>query len=117
MSYGERLFLAIASGASYGDTVGRLFTIEITCDVTTYVCAIVATDVRSGHVVFGLSSDALVGTRKRRRLMAKRPGRLQVCSLWSCGRRSPRPMMSAQRVFIIKRKEPATQPGQETCHG
>jgi hypothetical protein len=48
----------------YGDPAGQLFTLEITSNATTYFYANVAGEVHSGQVVFNLSSDALVGTRK-----------------------------------------------------
>ena len=48
----------------YGDPAGQLFTFEITCNAMTYVYANVAGEVRSGQVVFDLSGDDLVGTRK-----------------------------------------------------
>jgi hypothetical protein len=48
----------------YGDPAGKLFTVEITCNATTYVYANVAGEVRSGQVVFDLSGEDLVDTRK-----------------------------------------------------
>ena len=48
----------------YGDPAGQLFTLEITCNATTYVYANVVGEVRSGQVVFDLNSDDLVATRK-----------------------------------------------------
>ena len=48
----------------YGNPEGRLFTFEITYNGTTYVYANVAGEVRSGQVVFDLSDDDLVDTRK-----------------------------------------------------
>jgi hypothetical protein len=52
------------SRKDYGDPAGQLFTLEITCNATTYVYANVAGEVRRGQVVFDLSGDDLVGTRK-----------------------------------------------------
>ena len=48
----------------YGDPAGQLFTFEVTYNATTYVYANVAGEVRSGQVVFDLSVDDLVATRK-----------------------------------------------------
>jgi hypothetical protein len=48
----------------YGDPRGQLFTLEITYNATTYVYANVAGEVRSGQVVFDLSGNDLVDTRK-----------------------------------------------------
>ena len=48
----------------YGHPAGQLFTFEVTCDAVTYVYARVVGTVRTGEVVFELSGDNLVCTRK-----------------------------------------------------
>jgi hypothetical protein len=48
----------------YGDPAGQLFTFEVTFAAITYVYAGVAATVRMGEVVFELSRDKLVCTRK-----------------------------------------------------
>jgi hypothetical protein len=48
----------------YGDPAGLLFTFEITYNATTYIYANVAGEVHSGQVVFYLTGDDLVDTRK-----------------------------------------------------
>ena len=48
----------------YGHPDGRLFTFEITFDAVTYVYANVAGTVHASKVIFELSSDDLVDTRK-----------------------------------------------------
>lgn len=49
---------------NYGHPHGQLFTFEITCNAVTYVYAGVAGIVRAGKVIFELSGDDLVCTRK-----------------------------------------------------
>jgi hypothetical protein len=48
----------------YGHPEGQLFTFEVTCNAVTYVYAGVAGVVRAGKVIFELSGDDLVCTRK-----------------------------------------------------
>jgi len=48
----------------YGHPQGKSFTFEVTCDAVTYVYADVVGSVRAGKVVFELSSEDLVRTRK-----------------------------------------------------
>jgi hypothetical protein len=48
----------------YGHPSGKLFTLEITCNAVTYIYANVVGIVRASKVVFDLSADDLVGTRK-----------------------------------------------------
>jgi len=48
----------------YGHPLGRSFTFEVTCDAVTYVYADVIGTVRGGQVIFDLSSEDLVSTRK-----------------------------------------------------
>lgn len=48
----------------YGHPHGQLFTFEVTCDAVTYVFADIVGIVRAGEVIFELSSDDLVSTRK-----------------------------------------------------
>ena len=48
----------------YGHPAGQLFTFEVTCAAITYVFADVAGRVRIGEVVFELSEDKLVHTRR-----------------------------------------------------
>jgi hypothetical protein len=48
----------------YGHPQGRLFTFEVTCDAVTYVFEDVVGTVRAGEVIFELSRDDLVSTRK-----------------------------------------------------
>ena len=48
----------------YGHPAGQLFTFEVTCAAVTYVYAGVAGIVRTGEVIFELSGDNLVCTRK-----------------------------------------------------
>lgn len=48
----------------YGHPAGQLFTFELTCDAVTYVYAGVVGTVRAGEVIFELSGDNLVCTRK-----------------------------------------------------
>jgi hypothetical protein len=48
----------------YGRPEGRLFTFEVTCEAVTYVYADVEGEVRADEVVFELSGDNLVSTRK-----------------------------------------------------
>jgi hypothetical protein len=48
----------------YGHPQGQLFTFEVTCRAVTYVYAGVTGVVRSGKVIFELSGEALVSTRK-----------------------------------------------------
>lgn len=48
----------------YGHPQGRSFTFEVTSDAVTYVYAGVVGTVRAGTVVFELTSDDLVCTRK-----------------------------------------------------
>jgi hypothetical protein len=48
----------------YGHPAGRLFTVEITCDATTYVYTNVVGTVRAGRVILELYGEDLVGTRK-----------------------------------------------------
>jgi hypothetical protein len=48
----------------YGHPAGRLFTVEITCDSTTYVYTNVVGTVRASKVIFDLNGEDLVGTRK-----------------------------------------------------
>jgi hypothetical protein len=48
----------------YGHPAGQLFTIEVTCDAMTYVYARVAGTVQAGEVIFELSGEDLVCTRK-----------------------------------------------------
>ena len=48
----------------YGHPAGQLFTFEITCNAMTYVYANVAGEIRAGQVVFELTGEDLVGTRK-----------------------------------------------------
>ena len=48
----------------YGHPQGQLFTFELTCDAVTYVYAAVAGIVRAGKVIFELSGEDLVCTRR-----------------------------------------------------
>jgi len=48
----------------YGHPQGQLFTFEVTCHAVTYVYAGVTGVVRSGQVIFDLSDEDLVSTRK-----------------------------------------------------
>jgi hypothetical protein len=48
----------------YGNPQGRSFTFEVTCGAVTYVYADVVGTVRAEEVVFELSSEDLVCTRK-----------------------------------------------------
>jgi hypothetical protein len=48
----------------YGHPAGQLFTFEVTCDAVTYVYARVAGIIRSREVIFELSAENLVCTRK-----------------------------------------------------
>jgi hypothetical protein len=48
----------------YGHPQGQLFTFEVTCRAVTYVYAGVTGVVRSGKVIFELSREDLVSTRK-----------------------------------------------------
>jgi hypothetical protein len=48
----------------YGHPRCRSFTFEVTCDAVTYVYEDVVGTVRSGKVIFELSSEDLVCTRK-----------------------------------------------------
>jgi len=48
----------------YGHPRGKSFTFEVTCDAVTYVYADVVGIVRAGKVIFDLSSEDLVCTRK-----------------------------------------------------
>ncbi|HTI82267.1 MAG TPA: hypothetical protein VL614_17590 [Acetobacteraceae bacterium] len=48
----------------YGHPQGQLFTFEVTCRAVTYVYAGVAGVVRAGKVIFELSGEDLVSTRK-----------------------------------------------------
>jgi hypothetical protein len=48
----------------YGHPEGRLFTFEVTHNAVTYVYADVIGIVRDGEVIFDLTSDDLVVTRK-----------------------------------------------------
>jgi hypothetical protein len=48
----------------YGDPQGKSFTFEVTCDSVTYVYTDVVGTVRAGQVIFELSGDDLVCTRK-----------------------------------------------------
>ena len=48
----------------YGHPQGRAFTLEVTCDAVTYVYADLIGTIRTGEVVFELSSEDLVSTRK-----------------------------------------------------
>ncbi len=48
----------------YGHPQGRLFTFEVTCHAITYVYADVMGFVRAGKVIFELSGEDLVSTRK-----------------------------------------------------
>jgi hypothetical protein len=48
----------------YGHPEGQLFTFEVTCNAVTYVYANVAGEVRVDKVIFDLSDDELVDTRK-----------------------------------------------------
>jgi hypothetical protein len=48
----------------YGHPQGQLFTFEVTCRAVTYVYAGVAGIVRAGKVIFELSGEDLVSTRK-----------------------------------------------------
>jgi hypothetical protein len=48
----------------YGHPEGQLFTFEITCNAVTYVYANVAATVHASTVIFDLTGEDLVGTRK-----------------------------------------------------
>lgn len=48
----------------YGHPHGKLFTLEVTCDAVTYVFADVVGTVCATEVIFELSRDDLVCTRK-----------------------------------------------------
>ena len=48
----------------YGHPEGQLFTFEVTCDAVTYVYADLVGTVRGGKVIFELSGEDLVSTRK-----------------------------------------------------
>ncbi len=48
----------------YGHPQGQLFTFEVTCDAVTYVYAGVTGVVRAEKVIFELSGEDLVCTRK-----------------------------------------------------
>ncbi len=48
----------------YGHPRGQSFTFEVTCNAATYVYANVVGVVRAGKVIFELSSEDLVCTRK-----------------------------------------------------
>jgi hypothetical protein len=48
----------------YGSPLGQSFTFEVTCDAVTYVYAGVVGTVRAGKVIFELSSEDLISTRK-----------------------------------------------------
>jgi len=48
----------------YGHPRGQLFTFEVTSDSVTYVYAAVARTVQGGKVIFELSGENLVSTRK-----------------------------------------------------
>lgn len=48
----------------HGDPRGRTFTLEVTSDAVTYVYADVVGTVRHGEVIFELSREDLVDTRK-----------------------------------------------------
>jgi hypothetical protein len=48
----------------YGHPAGRLFTLEVTHNATTYVYADVSGKVLGGEVIFDLEGDDLVITRK-----------------------------------------------------
>ncbi len=50
--------------SDYGHPDGRLFTFEVTCDAVTYVYADVVGTVCAGKVIFDLSGEDLVCTRK-----------------------------------------------------
>ncbi len=49
---------------TYGHPRGRSFTFEVTCDAVTYVYADVIGTVWAGKVIFELSGEDLVCTRK-----------------------------------------------------
>ena len=48
----------------YGHPQGRSFTFEVTCDAVTYVYADVVGTVHAGQVIFELTCEDLVCTRK-----------------------------------------------------
>jgi hypothetical protein len=48
----------------YGNPRGLVFTLEVTCDAVTYIYADVVGTVRAGKVIFELTSEDLVCTRK-----------------------------------------------------
>ena len=48
----------------YGHPQGQSFTFEVTCGAVTYVYADVVGTIHAGKVIFELSSDDLVSTRK-----------------------------------------------------
>jgi hypothetical protein len=48
----------------YGHPEGQLFTFEVTCHAITYVYARVAGTISAGQVIFELSGEGLVCTRK-----------------------------------------------------
>ncbi|HTW71396.1 MAG TPA: hypothetical protein VME47_16030 [Acetobacteraceae bacterium] len=48
----------------YGHPQGQLFTLEVTCDAVTYVYANIIGTVLEGKVIFELSRDDVVCTRK-----------------------------------------------------
>ena len=48
----------------YGHPAGQLFTFEITCNSVTYIYANVTGTVRASKVIFDLSGEDLVGSRK-----------------------------------------------------
>jgi len=48
----------------YGHPSGQMFTFEITCNAVTYVYANVIGTVRASKVIFDLSGEDLVSTRK-----------------------------------------------------
>jgi hypothetical protein len=52
------------SARIYGQPQRQLFTFEVTSDAVTYVYADVVGTVRAGKVIFELSGDDLVCTRK-----------------------------------------------------
>jgi hypothetical protein len=48
----------------YGHPQGKSFTLEVTCDSVTYVYTDIVGTVRAGEVIFELSSEDLISTRK-----------------------------------------------------
>ena len=48
----------------YGHPIGKSFTFEVTCHAVTYVYADVEGAIQDGEVIFELSRDHLVDTRK-----------------------------------------------------